>query len=380
MSGDREAEASRGRLVSLDAYRGFVMALLVVGPLMYGLFLRRGVLGAIATQFSHADYQGCHLWDLIMPSFMLLVGVSLPFSTAARVKRGASRARIWGHVLWRSFLFLILGLWVSSKNRLETRWIFQGLLQQFALAYPFAFLLVGKRPRVQALVLGAILVADWAAFALYPVHPRGFSFHDVNLPDVPEWTGLFAHWNRGANLAVDFDRWFLRFFPHNEPFRFESGGQTLNFIPSIATMGIGVMAGEMLLSGASLPGKLKTLLRWGAGLLAAGLAFGLTLCPLVKEIWTPSWVLFTGGITLLVLAAFFWAVELRRWTTAVFPLVVLGMNSLAVYLVNALGASAIVIQVGIHLSRSWVVQESIAVLTIWLIALWMYRRKLFLRI
>jgi len=140
------------------------------------------------------------------------------------------------------------------------------------------------------------------------------------------------------------------------------------------------MAGEMLRGPASLNGKLKTLLRWGAGLLAAGLAFGLTLCPLVKEIWTPSWVLFTGGITLLFLAAFFWAVELKGWRTVVFPLIVLGMNSLAVYLLNALGATWIVVQAGIHLSGSWVVQESVAVLTIWLVAFWMYRRNLFLKI
>jgi len=381
MSEGQRAEPPRGRLVSIDAYRGFVMALLVVGPLMYGLSDRANpVVKAIAAQFSHVDYEGCHLWDLIMPSFMLLVGVSLPFSTAARLRRGESKARLWGHVLWRSLLFLLLGIYVSSEHRLETRWIFQGLLQQFAFAYPFAYLLVGRRPKVQATALAVLLAADWLAFALYPVHPRGFSFHDVGLPDVPEWSGLFAHWNRGANLAVDFDRWFLSYFPHNTPFRFESGGQTLNFIPSVATMGLGVMAGEMLRGPASLNGKLKTLLRWGAGLLAAGLAFGLTVCPLVKEIWTPSWVLFTGGITLLFLAAFFWAVELKGWRTVVFPLIVLGMNSLAVYLLNALGATWIVVQAGIHLSGSWVVQESVAVLTIWLVAFWMYRRNLFLKI
>jgi hypothetical protein len=126
------------------------------------------------------------------------------------------------------------------------------------------------------------------------VHPRGFSFHDVNLPDVPEWTGLFAHWNRGANLAVDFDRWFLRFLPPQRAVPLRVGRSDPELHPSIATMGIGVLAGEMLLSGRRFR-KAQDALRWGAGLLAAGVAFGLTLCPLVKEIWTPSWVLFTGG-------------------------------------------------------------------------------------
>jgi predicted acyltransferase len=383
MSEGQRVEPGRGRLVSLDAYRGFVMALLVAGPLLYGIgsdFPGRRVFDLIAAEFSHVDYQGCHLWDLIMPSFMLLVGVSLPFSTASRVARGESKARIWGHVLWRSLLFMLLGLLVSSKGHLQTRWVFQGLLQQFALATPFAYLFVGKRPKAQAAILAAILVADWTAFALYPVHPRGFAFHDVNLPDVPAWAGLYAHWNRGANLAVDFDRWLLPFFPGNNPFRFESGGQTLNFITSIATMGIGVMAGEMLRGPSSVEGKLKALLRWGVGLLVAGVAAGLTVCPLVKEIWTPSWVLFTGGITLLILAAFFWAVELRGWKAAVFPLVVLGTNSLAVYLLNALAFSELVIQAGVHLTRHWALQVTIAVLAIWLIAFWMYRRKIFLKI
>ena len=83
------AERGRGRLVSLDAYRGAVMALLIAGPLVYGVtsaLSGHAVFRRIAEQFTHANYEGCHLWDLIMPSFMLLVGVALPYSHAARVR------------------------------------------------------------------------------------------------------------------------------------------------------------------------------------------------------------------------------------------------------------------------------------------------------
>jgi predicted acyltransferase len=376
---------SSARLVSLDAYRGATMMLLVTGPLFAGIAQRFDaniVFRAIAHQLAHADGAGCRLWDLIMPSFMLMVGVSMPYSYASRSSRGESPWQIRRHVLQRSVVFVLLGLLLSSRYKSETQFVFNGLLTTFGLAYSFAFALVGRGLRVQSAAIAAILVADWLAFVLYPAAPPGFDFHAFGMPDgVAPFTGLFAHWNLGANLAADFDRWFLNLFPRSEPYQFDLGNlQTLNFIPAIATMAIGVAAGEMLRRPLAHRAKLVRLARSGAALLAGGTVASLTVCPLMKQLWTPSWVLFSGGMTLLTLAGFFWAIEMRGWSRPAFPFVVVGMNSIAMYLLYELTQPWVEHQLEIHHVRSWVAQVGIANAILWLVCFWMYRRRLFVRI
>lgn len=380
---ERASEPARGRLVSLDAYRGFVMMAILVGPLILGVASALDehlVFRAIATQFEHAEWEGCRLWDLIMPSFMMMVGLSLPWSHASRVRRGESEWRIRGHVVQRCIVLIFLGLLVSSAGRTETRFMFQGLLTQFGLAYGWAFLMVGRGLRVQCLTAALILIADWLAFVLYPAPPAGFVFHAAGIPDVTPFQGLFAHWNRGTSLAADFDLWLLNRFPRAEPYVFEPGGHTLNFIPSIVTMTIGVIAGEMLRSPRTQREKLAWLFRWGAVLLGAGIVAGLTVCPLVKQLWTPSWVLFSGGVSLLTMGAYFWAVELKGWSKACFPLVVVGMNSIAIYLLIMITKAWLLDMIRIHLVSSWAGQEFLADVLLWLTCYWMYRRGIFLRI
>lgn len=380
-----EEEAGSGRLLSLDACRGFVMMTLVAGPLVLGIasrFDRYSLSRLIAGQFVHTEWAGCRLWDLLMPGFMIMVGLSLPFSYASRVRRGQSKWRIRAHVLKRSIVFVLLGLLISSRGEPQTRFVFQGLLTQFGLAYPWAFLLVGRRLRFQCLTVVFILIGYWLAFLLHPVPSVGFDFGSVGLPDtVTPFTDLFAHWNRGTNLAASFDLWFLNLFPRPEPYRHDIGGvQTLNFIPSIATMTIGVVAGEMLRSSTGQRAKLLWLIRWGALLLVCGLIAGFTVCPLVKAIWTPSWVLFSGGLTLLTMGGFFWAVEIGGWSKLVFPLTVVGVNSIAIYLLDTFSRPWLAEMVRIHFVDSWTAQEMLAISVLWLTCFWLYRRGIFLRI
>src|SRR5207248_1217152 len=137
------------------------------------------------------------------------------------------------------------------------------------------------------------------------------------------------HWDKSTNFASAVDRRFLNLFQREEPFRFSVGGyQTLNFIPSLATMIFGLLAGVLLRSDRSPSRKIQRLLIAGAAGLTLGWIFDFTgACPIVKRIWTPAWALFAGGWSCWALAALYAIVDvarLRRWT---FPFVVVGMNS-----------------------------------------------------
>ena len=221
----------------------------------------------------------------------------------------------------------------------------------------------------------------------------GFDYQSVGVP--PDWnhgfTGFAAHWNKNANFGNAFDQWFLNLFPRRAPFVANSGGYlTLSFIPTLATMILGLAAGRWLRESApAVP--MKKLLAAGAIGIGAGLLLHLTgICPVVKRIWTPSWTLFSGGICFLFLAAFSWIVDVKRYRAWAFPLVVIGMNSIAAYLIVHLWESFIIASFRTHLGADFfavfgpgaqTVLRGLAVLAVyWLVLYWMYRRRLFLRI
>ncbi len=148
-------------------------------------------------------------------------------------------------------------------------------------------------------------------------------------------SGFSAHWNKNSNLAWAFDTWFLNFFPRPQPFHYNGGGYaTLSFIPTLATMILGLIAGNILRDGKPPWAKARWFITAGALGLAAGLlADALGLCPIVKRIWTPSWVLFSGGWCFLYLAGFYTIIEILGFKRWAFPLLVIGGNSIAAYCV-----------------------------------------------
>src|SRR4030095_8371765 len=126
----------------------------------------------------------CTLWDLIQPSFMFIVGVALPYSIAARRAQGQRRGVLFLHALWRSFALVALGVFLASSGR-QTNFMFVIVLAQIGLGYPFLWLVAWTKPRTQLIAAALLLVASWAAFALYPVAPADFNFQQVGVP--PEW-------------------------------------------------------------------------------------------------------------------------------------------------------------------------------------------------
>jgi predicted acyltransferase len=427
------------RLASLDAYRGFIMLVMASSGFAFAQVANRLDMSTISAstiallssptgsaplqataslipqrtehlpasqvwnflgyQFDHVPWIGCSFWDLIQPSFMFMVGVALPYSFASRRARGDSYRKMLAHAIVRSLILILLAVFLSSPLQLSrgtpapqgplTNWIFVNVLAQIGLGYVFVFLLVGRGLRVQLAALGIILAGYTLLFGLYPLPGTDYDWSKVGVP--AGWahlSGWFAHWDKNSNVAHFFDVWFLNLFHRAEPFRFNAGGyQTLNFIPSMATMILGLMAGELL------RGRQSTLAKFGLLLLAAGLCLALGMlagqfvCPIVKRIWTPSWAIFSAGWTFFMLALFFGVIDIvgfRRWA---FPLIIVGMNSIAMYVMSQLLKPWTGRSLRIHLGRTWfegdygpVVQSAAILLVLWLFCLWLYRRKIFIRI
>ena len=391
--------APRGavRNVAVDAYRGWVMLLMMAEVLELArvshAFPGNWFWAFLGYNQTHVEWAGCSLHDLIQPSFSFLVGVAMPYSIASRLARGGTPGKMWAHAVWRSFLLIALGIFLRSMYSSQTYFTFEDTLTQIGLGYPFLFLLGFQKPRWQWTALAAILGGYWLAWALYPVPGAGFDWRSVGVP--ADWrhfyTGFAAHWNKNANFGNAFDQWFLNLFPRAHPFVYNDGGYlTLSFIPTLGTMILGLATGRWLRASAPrIP--MGRLLVAGAIGIAAGLLLHFTgICPVVKRIWTPSWTLASGGACFLLTAAFSWVIDIKGYRKWAYPLVVIGMNSIAAYMIAHLFEHFIVSSFHIHLGPHAfgflgpglepLLQGSAVLLTYWLILFWMYRRKLFLKI
>jgi len=385
------------RNIAIDAYRGLVM-LLMMGevldfPAVARSFPQSVVWRILAYNQTHVPWAGCSLHDTIQPSFSFLVGVALPYSILSRTGKGQSFKRQLAHTVWRSLVLVLLGIFMRSTHSSQTNFTFEDTLTQIGLGYTFAFLLAHCRPRLQWAALAAILFGYWLAWALYPAPGPNFNYAAVGVPS--DWhynfTGFASHWNKNTNLGLAFDTWFLNLFPRPARFLYNAGGYlTLSFIPTLGTILIGVRAGEWFRSAAPrIP--LKRFVIAGILLMAVGILLHVTgVCPIVKRIWTPSWTLFSGGICFFFLAAFSWIVEVKSYRRWAFPLVVVGMNSIAAYMIADMSEEFIVGNLHINLGHRVFqlfgtglepLMLGIVVMSIyWLTLFWMYRRKLFLRI
>ncbi|MGA9717530.1 MAG: DUF5009 domain-containing protein [Acidobacteriaceae bacterium] len=385
------------RNLAVDAYRGLVM-LLMMGEVMQWAAVSHAYPHSmfwhiLAFNQTHVEWAGMSLHDTIQPGFTFLVGVAMPYSIASRIRKGESFRRMVTHAFWRALLLIALGIFLRSTHSSMTYFTFEDTLTQIGLGYPIAFCLAFARPRWQWTALAVILVGYWATWALYPAPPPNFNYAAVGVPAAwhHNFTGFLAHWNKNSNLGQAFDLWFLNLFPREHPFLFNDGGYlTLSFIPTLGTMLLGLAAGRWLRAVApAVP--IKRFLVAAALLIAAALLlhFG-HICPIVKRIWTPAWTLFSGGVCFLFLAAFSWVIEVKNWCRWAFPLAVVGMNSIAAYLIAHLAEDFIIRSFHIHLGSGPfaflgsglepLVLGIAVMLTYWLVLFWMFQRKLFLRI
>jgi predicted acyltransferase len=348
----------------------------------------------LAVNQDHVQWVGCSLHDLIQPSFSFLVGVAVPFSIAGRLEKGATFSHLLRHTIFRSLILILLGIFLRSRHATQTNFTFEDTLTQIGLGYTFLFMLGFSSPRTQMIALVCILVGYWAAFAFYPL--PGGSFDYAAAGAIPNWEhnldGFAAHWNKNTNFASAFDKWFLNLFPGERTFLFNEGGYvTLSFIPTLGTMILGLFAGNILRSKASSREKIKRFIWIGVVLYAAGFLLHFTgINPIVKRIWTPAWVLFSGACCFLLLAIFYSIIDVKKIKSWSFPLMVIGMNSIAAYVIAHTITSFIESSFSIHLVQrydevfgeaySTLVSGTLVLLTEFYVLYWMYNKKIFIKV
>lgn len=387
------------RIASVDVYRGFVMLLMMAEVLRLSnvaeALPESGFWQTIAFHQSHVPWVWLSLHDMIQPSFTFLVGVVLPYSIASRKNKGASIESILGHTVKRSLILIFLGIFLRSMYSKQTYWTFEDTLTQIGLGYTFLVIISLYSRKVQIGALIFILFSYWLAFALYPLPGATFDYAAAGVP--ANWehnlSGFAAHWNKNTNFAWAFDQWFMNLFPRESPFLFNSGGySTLSFIPTLGTMVLGLLAGNVLNSSLSSKEKLKSFIITGIVLILIGALLHVSgINPVVKRIWTPAWTIFSGGICFLFLAFFYGLIDMSDRKVSAFALMVIGTNSIAAYVIADGGMRGLINDsLYIHLGQNFdqifgsaystLVSGGLVLFFEWLILYWMYKKKIFIKI
>lgn len=357
------------RLVSLDALRGFDMFWIIGGTeILMGLgkIIHRPCFDKFLEQFHHVPWQGLHFYDVIWPLFMFIMGAAIPLSLAKRRAKGETDRRLLFHATWRAIVMFCLGT-VTQGNLLLFDWHrfrpCYSVLHGLAAGYLIATLVAVKvKSKWHGPTIAAFLLVYWALVMLVPVPGVGAGVLTPkgNLPTYVDQK-ILGHLHYGENT------WFLSY---------------LGFGASVL---LGVLAGQVLMSGRSPRRKLIRLLLAGTLSLAAGLVWSLWF-PVIKLMWTSSYVLISGGLSFMILALFYWVIDVlgyRRWA---FGFVVIGMNSIAVYVATEVFDFRHVgdVFVGhlLPLVGRWdsLVEATAAFAVVWFILYWMYRKKEFIKI
>ncbi len=308
-----EAVSSKpNRLMSLDLFRGITIAAMILvndagdGPSAYW-------------PLRHAQWNGWTPTDLIFPFFLFIVGVAIAFSFRSRLDRGEPRTRLLKHVLWRGLLLFAIGMFLNGfPNHYHlASWRVYGVLQRIAICYVItAALELWTGWRAQIAVTVACLAGYWLLMRYVPVPGFGVPTHDIPLLD-PD-----------RNVVAWLDRKLLMGHLY-EGTRDPEG--VLSNIPAIATCLLGLLTGKWMKTANSPRFKTAAMVVAGGFAIAVGRTMHLWF-PINKKLWTSSFVIFTAGLALMFLAAFYWVSDVKqhrgRWTR---PILVFGTNAIAAY-------------------------------------------------
>jgi len=317
--GSEPATKSSSRLLSLDVFRGFTLAMMLIAnnPGSWSTKLR---------PFAHADWHGCTFTDLIFPSFVFIMGVAMTFSFARRLPSGESAGKLIGPVIRRTLILIGLGLaltgfsyWLRHDPESIKKFRFPGVLQRLGVCYFFAALVLmsGLRARGQAILAALLLVGYHLAMKYIPVPGYGAGILEKpgNLATFIDDKIFGAH---AYQYIKEADMW-------HDP------EGLLSTIPAIATTLIGCVTGYLVRDKVRGPfEKVSAMMVWGLALVIGGWLWGYSF-PLNKNLWSPSFVLFAGGWSLLGLGACYWLTDIKRITWWTKPFIVLGTNAIFTY-------------------------------------------------
>jgi predicted acyltransferase len=380
---DSKAPAS-ARLICLDIFRGLAVAgmILVDNP---------GSDDGAYWPIKHAEWNGWTPADFIFPSFLFLVGVSMVFSFSSRLRRGESRLQILVHVFKRSLILIAIGLLVNASPIIGLdlhTWRFEGVTQRIALCYLVAAILVlWSNRRGQWIALGGCLVGYWMIMRFVPV--PGFGVPGRNIPFM----------DPDRNLVAWLDRKLFTGRLYNVT-RDPEG--IISTIPAIATTLMGVLTGHLLLSAKKSSTKATQMLLVGVLGVVSGVIWNLWF-PINKNLWTSSFVLFTGGFALVFLAFLYWMLEIKQWRGAwTMPILVFGVNALVGFLADSLvygpgysftvkghdgsaiswhdAAQVRLVSFGLNEANASLLYSLAAVLLCWILLWLLWRKQVFIKV
>ncbi|MCG2789572.1 MAG: DUF5009 domain-containing protein [Actinomycetia bacterium] len=367
---------SPGRILSIDALRGFDM-LWILGASELAIALltlkKTNFTLRLAAEFDHVSWNGFAFYDLIFPLFLFIVGLAIPFSLA-KYRQGNHHTNFksaYARIITRALLLFFLGLLANGLldfNFASMRW--PGVLQRIAICYFFAAIITlhlpsRLQPMIIGIILGTLLIGYWAVMKLVPVPGVGF-----------------ANLSPQGNLAGYLDRLII---PGRLYYQFGDNEGLLSTIPALGTTLLGVLTGLLLKADKTQIFKIKWISISGASSLILGIAWNFNF-PVNKILWTSSYVLFAGGISLLLFGLFYWLIDYKGYKKWAFPFIVIGMNAITIYVVQALFDFGILVDILIHgfVGRMGNFGEAfffICMLAIkWLFLYFLYKKKIFLKV
>ena len=357
------------RLLSVDFFRGITMFLLIgefthMFTYMTAPQFEGSWLDLIGTQFHHHPWNGMRFWDLVQPFFMFIVGVAIPLSSVKREARGDSRSSMTVHAFKRAAILLVLGwaLYCIGPGRITFR--FQNVLAQLSVAYLIAFLIRNQRVWIQAAISVFLLLITELLY-------RAFSVPGFDQPFTPD---------------KNFGAWFDLLISGEL-----SGGHWVSFnaVPTTAHTIWGVLAGRLLLSQKNVNRKMVLMIVPGILLVMAGVLLD-PVTPIIKRISTSTFVLLSGGWSLIALALSYWIIDVKGYREWSRFFAIVGMNPLFIYLFAHVGGSDLVFQVFKPFTfflMGWtdeifakMMTSAITWMFLWYICYWLYRHRIFIKI
>ncbi|MFI5128432.1 MAG: acyltransferase family protein [Chitinophagales bacterium] len=357
------------RLICVDALRGFDMLWIIGGGDVIIALAKahpNNFLNGLAEHFAH-QWGRFHFYDIIMPLFMFIVGVVMPVAFKTRLDRGDSKKQIYAHVLRRVIRLYILGLIASGHlltfdiNKIH---LWTDTLHAIAVGYLVSsVLLLELNLKWQIGITAFLLSLYWVVIAFIPVpgYPAGMFEPTINLPLYVD-NRVLGHFQEGEGWTY-----------------------ILTNMTFVCSVMLGVFAGKILMSAQGEKKKAAQLALIGVGCLAAGKIWGIWF-PIIHHLWTSTLVLYAGGWSFLLLALFYLVIDVWGYKKWAFPFVVIGMNAIAVYVATHLFHFTLIGSVFVGGLAQWLgpwnefVQELAALIVIWLILYWMYRKKTFVKV
>ena len=370
MSNDEPKSLPKVRIMSIDALRGFDMFWIIGGATIFHSLheiFHHPVTEWINLQLSHSEWEGFRPWDLIMPLFLFVVGVVMPFAFSKRLARGDSKRQMYFHIVKRTLILWVLGMIAGGHlldYDLSQLRIYTNTLNAIAAGYFIsAIVMLNMRLVGQILTTEILLLLFWAFMVLVPLLGQGQVLLD-----------------RDANLALSIDKFIMG------PY-YGGNGYTwiLSSMTFACTVMLGVMAGHLLHSEKTSKAKVLWLVAAGVGSLLLGCLWGIWF-PVIKRIWTSSFVLYSGGLCYLLLALFYLVIDVWGFKKWAFGFVVIGTNAIAVYMATHVFNFRHIGDIFVDGLDKYVgnwgsfIHAVAAFAVVWLIMWWMYRYKIFLRV